>query len=211
MSLEKFDQALKEKLLSVYPNVIFSSLSEAIKHSADNEIKSQTAEGENRDKKKSEKIVSLPLIAFDRINNPFAFERAANDPSIRRGRRRIREEELVGEKAFPVDIHYQIDIVSDKRREVDGIWRELVMFLHNHNGLNVHYDYGEEGFDEQYVIHLMDTDNTTDVTEFQNVGRIYRQTIDVEIPDARMLFVDKLDIVKEFPVRVIELEEDEDV
>lgn len=211
MSLEKFDIALEDKLKSVFPNVVFSSLSKALEHSTDAEVMSKTHEGESREKKKDEKIVSVPLIAFDRINNPFAFDYIANDPSIRRGRCVIKEELPVRERALPIDIHYQIDIISDKRREVDGIWRELVMYLYTSPNIKVHYDYGEGGFDELYPLKLMDTDNTTDVETFSNIGRIYRQTIDVEVPHAKLLFIDPVNIIKEFPIRFIELGDSEDV
>lgn len=196
---------MEEKLKSVFPNVMFSSLSKVLEHSTDIEVKSETHEGENRDKKKSEKISSLPVIAFDRINNSFNFDFQANDPMTRRGRKVIREDESVREKVLPVNIHYQIDIVSDRRVEVDGIWRELVMYLATHNEICVHYDYGEGDIPEKYPIRLMDTDNTTDVSEFSNIGRVYRQTISIEIPQAKLIFIEPVYLIKDFPVRVINL------
>lgn len=208
MSLESYDEALKKKLESVFPNVVFSSLSKAFTHTADSEVLSQTHDGELRQKEKKEQIVALPMIAFDRINNGLNFEFRANDPAIRRGRFVIKEEEPLLEKTLPINPQYQIDIVSDRRVEVDGIWRELVMFLYTNPLLEVEFG-GKTPFVESFPLKIMDTDNTTDIEDFSNTGRIYRQTLTVEIPQAQLFFLDSADLIKNIPIRTIQLDEKE--
>lgn len=208
MSLESYDEALKRKLEGVFPNVVFSSLSKALARSADSEVISQTHEGELRQKEKKEQVVALPMIAFDRINNGLNFEFRANDPAIRRGRHVIKEEDSYLEKALPINPQYQIDIVSDRRVEVDGIWRELVMYLYTNPLIDVEFG-GKTPFVEQFPLKLMDTDNTTDIEDFSNTGRIYRQTLTVEIPQAQLFFLDSANLVRNIPIRTIQLDEEE--
>lgn len=209
MSLECYDRALKKKLEGVFPNVIFSSLSKALAHSADSEIVTKSSDGDVRVKEKHEQVVAVPLIAFDRINNGLNFEFRGNDAAIRRGRFVIREEEPLLEKQLPINPQYQIDIVSDKRVEVDGIWRELVMFLYTRPEIDVEFD-GDNPFVEKFNIKLMDTDNTTDVEDFTNIGRVYRQTLTIEIPQAVLLFQGPANLINQFPIRTIHLDEEEE-
>lgn len=214
MSLERYDEALLYKLKKVYPNTIFSSLSNVLGHEADEEVVSKANDGTVSEKKKKEQKVAVPLIAFDRINNPLNFEFAANDPMIRRGRHIIQdfEEEKINtrEKALPVNLQYQVDILSDRRVEVDGIWRELVMYLYLNPNVEVEFFFENKPFKEEFPIKIMDTDNTTDVQDFSNTGRMYRQTINLEIQQAKLLFIDRVNVVEKFPLRVIELREEGD-
>lgn len=204
MSLERYDLALEKKLKCVFPNVKFYNLEEGLSESSSNQVESEDANGVNREKQASDQIVSVPVILFDRINNPFAFERQGNDPLIRRGRHLQRGGEDVREHAFPVDLQYQIDIVSDKRVEVDGIWRELTYYLYVNSNIAVVLRFNDEDQEYLFNIKLIETDNTTDVASFSDKGRLYRQTITIEIPDAKMIIDERVKLVEEFPVRVLE-------
>jgi hypothetical protein len=205
MSLERYDIAMKEKLKNVFPNVVFSSLSQVPANSADVEVKSQTADGDVEVKTKASQKVALPMIAFDRINNPLNFEFGANDPAIRRGRYVIVEEQNLREQTVPININYQIDILSDKRVEVDGIWRELVMYLYTRPNLAVKFLFDEEEYVEEFPIKMMETDNTTDIEDFNDKGRLYRQTLNIEIPQAKLIFDRTVSIVEEIPIHIVEL------
>lgn len=194
MSLKKYDEALERKLLGVYPNVLMVDDSEAFEKYA----------SEHKDGK--EKVeVRLPLISFYRINNPFNFETFGNDSHIRRGRYVIEEKSRI--KAFPVNIMYQIDIWSDRKQEVDDIWRELVMFLYEDPEIEVEFDGLSELY--SYNTHLVQTDNTTDVATFYDKGRIYRQSINLEVRQAQMLFLSNVSLAERIPVRVVAGEDDD--
>ena len=158
----------------------------------------------NAEDRKEKNVVKLPLIAFDRINNPFALDYSANDPMVRRGRFIIEKE--FRERAFPITPQYQIDIISDKRVEVDDIWRELVMYLYINPNVDVTYGNGEDKFTETYPIKLLDTDNTTDVESFSDRGVLYRQTISLEITNAKMLFKSDTKLIETIPLRIVEIE-----
>ena len=96
-------------------------------------------------------------------------------------------------RALPVKLTYQITIWSDRRREVDDIYRELMMYLMTDNP---HIEVMMEGLEvpEKFVLEVTDTDTTTDVDSFADRGRIYTQNILVDVPEAQLLFS------KEFPI-----------
>lgn len=194
MSLKSYDIALLEKIKRVFPNTLITSESNALLLSG-------------RGDKNLE--VNLPLITFDRINNQLAMREFGNDPMVRRGRM-VKDETRVS--SYPINITYQIDIWSDKRVEVDDIWRELVHFFYIDPEVSVKFD----GIDEKedFPLMLLDTDNTTDVTNFSESGRLYRQTISTEINQAKMMFVDDYKPIKHLDIRLVTLgppDESEDI
>lgn len=238
MSLEYVDKALKKKLKSVYPNVIFGPLSKALDDSTDtcgdvvsdgklvssdpnlyeiinNENINPVAclgvpstyagiSDENTNDRREKNVVKFPLIAFDRINNPFALDYSANDPMVRKGRFVVESESR--ERAFPVTPQYQIDIISDRRVEVDDIWRELVMYIYINPNVDVEYGNDEDKFTLTYPIKLLDTDNTTDVESFSDKGNIYRQTISLEVTNVKMIFKTNTSLIESIPIRIVEFE-----
>lgn len=234
MSLACVDEALTEKLKSVYPNVYFGPLFRVLEKDAfDNKKKfsedlitteedTQKSQVIDRDSKntvanktsskqykqgKNQHIIAFPMIAFDRMNNPFGFQYRANDPAIRRGRF-LGKEESLRERAFPVTPLYQIDVISDRRFEVDEIWRELCMYLYLKPNVDVIYSKGtKEEFSESYPIKLMDTDNATDVMKFEEMGVIYRQTISIQVTNVQMIFDKEVNLIEDIPVRYLEMKE----
>lgn len=233
MSLEATDKALKDKLSSVYPNVVFGPLQDALKNSIENRVPQKSVDSaeiltvetdnysveqtekkehlgisnppvykNNPDKTEESYVVKFPMIAFDRINNPFGTEFFGNDPSIRRGR----FNGIVRERAFPVTPQYQIDIISDRRHEVDEIWRELVMYLYLYKEIEVNYspDTPEETV-QKYYIELLDTDNTTDIDTFGDNGRVYRQTLSLQVSNVQMIFNKEIKLIEQIPLRIVDM------
>lgn len=187
MSLKCYDEAIMEKVKKVFPNVTWADEEGAL----------------NRNAEKDNKLVAtLPLITLYRTNNTFNFEQFGNDSHTRRGRYVLPSEERI--KAFPVNIYYQMDIYSDKRVEVDDIWREIIQFFYTDPEIDVHFEGLEIPY--KYVVWLVDTDNTTDVSSFSDRGRIHRQTINLEVRQAQMLFTKYLKAVREIPLRMVEID-----
>lgn len=187
MSLKCYDEGLMNKVKKVFPNVTWADDESAL----------------NRNAEKDGKVVAtLPLITLYRTNNTFNFDRFGNDSHTRRGRYVLPDEVRI--KAFPVNIFYQMDIYSDKREEVDDIWREICQLFYIDPEIDVHFDGIEIPY--KYVCFLVDTDNTTDVSSFSDRGRIHRQTINLEVRQAQMLFVEHEKSVREIPLRVVELD-----
>lgn len=139
--------------------------------------------------------VKFPLISFWRIANPVDFP-GGNFAMRHRGKivqTDYTDQKGVRWRALPVKLTYQITIWSDRRREVDDIYRELMMYLMTDNP---HIEVMMEGMEvpEKFVLEVTDTDTTTDVDSFADRGRIYTQNILVDVPEAQLLFS------KEFPI-----------
>lgn len=236
MSLKCMDKAVVTKIKSVYPNVVFGPLSRALQLDADTKVdyndeglvrtsdpydwEVNPRENENPKaagphgahdfgSKRTSKngVVAFPLIAIDRINNPFDFTGSANDPLIRRGWKAYMNG--TAEMALPVLPMYQIDVISNSRYEVDEIWREISMYLYLNPNIPVIYSEGTENeFVEEYPLLILDTDNVTDVDTFTTNGIIYRQTITAQLQDAKLLFHKNRNLIEEIPIHVEPFNED---
>ena len=78
---------------------------------------------------------------------------------------------------------YQIDVVGDEREAVDILYTELVMFLVRFPEIRVRFPYNESG--EIVVDSRIDSVvNNSDIANEENLGRMYRYTITVEVPNA---------------------------
>lgn len=182
MSLAAYDEGVLKYLKDAmnFDNIINSAESRAFGDVA-----------EHTDKVK----VKFPLISFWRIANPVDFP-GGNFAMRHRGkivRTDYTDQKGVRWRALPVKLTYQITIWSDRRREVDDIYRELMMYLMTDNP---HIEVMMEGMEvpEKFVLEVTDTDTTTDVDSFADRGRIYTQNILVDVPEAQLLFS------KEFPI-----------
>lgn len=182
MSLAAYDEGVLKYLKDAmnFDNIINSAESRAFGDVA-----------EHTDKVK----VKFPLISFWRIANPVDFP-GGNFAMRHRGKivqTDYTDQKGVRWRALPVKLTYQITIWSDRRQEVDDIYRELMMYLMTDNP---HIEVMMEGMEvpEKFVLEVTDTDTTTDVDSFADRGRIYTQNILVDVPEAQLLFS------KEFPI-----------
>ena len=182
MSLAAYDEGVLKYLKDAmnFDNIINSAKSRAFGDVA-----------EHTDKVK----VKFPLISFWRVANPVDFP-GGNFAMRHRGKivqTDYTDQKGVRWRALPVKLTYQITIWSDRRREVDDIYRELMMYLMTDNP---HIEVMMEGMEvpEKFVLEVTDTDTTTDVDSFADRGRIYTQNILVDVPEAQLLFS------KEFPI-----------
>ena len=191
MSLAAYDEGLLKYLKGAlsFDNIINSAESKAFDNIADHTDKVR---------------VDFPLISFWRIANPVDFS-GGNFAMRHRGK--VVSNDYVDMKgtrwrALPVRITYQITIWSDKRREVDDIYRELMMYLITDNP---HITVMMQGMDvpEDFVLEVTDTDTTTDVDSFADRGRIYTQNILVDVPEAQLLFSKEFPIAQNMEVRSV--------
>ena len=145
--------------------------------------------------------IEVPMISFWRTANPLAVEGGGSFGLRHRGR-------LIGQdddnthrwRALPINISYQITIWSDKRREVDDIFRELMMYLMIDNP---HIEVKFEGRDtpEKFLIEVTDTDDGTDIEGFDERGRLYMTHILIDIKEAQLIFDRYSPRAKDIPVR----------
>lgn len=188
MSLKNFDEAMVQKIKGVFPNV---------KNAQEDRLTSNALD------EKAE--LRIPLITVWRIGNPLAFGQFSNDSMVRRGF--WHPESLTDGykvKGVPVRIQYQIDIISDKRTEVDDIFRELAMFLYESGVLKVEFSMGEglEPVIRDFTLTVLDNNPGTDYASFSDRGKLYKETINVEIPNAELIFLQSAKTVIDIPVRI---------
>ena len=191
--LGAYDEGLLNYLKSAlnFPNIVNAAESKAFDVSAD---------------KNSNKVeIQVPMISFWRIANPLTYEGGGNFAMRHRGRKvSVNREEAVAEawRSVPVTLSYQLTIWSDRRSEVDDIYRELIMYLLTDNP---HITIQLEGMDkpEQFYIHVTDTDTSTDVDSFSDRGKLYTQNIMIDIQDAQLIFSRDIKLAKNIPVRIL--------
>lgn len=181
MSLDLYDKALYKKISEVFPNVI---------NSAEESVFDNLSEGKTNinTKEKQDEVpkVMFPLISFWRTGNPpnMLGDGEGNYSSILRGRYIEIKEKRV--RVFPISITYQLSIWSDRRKEVDDIYREfLMMFFVDNPYLKVEV---EEEYIEEFSLQLIDSTTNIDTTSFLEKGRLYRQDIIIELPNAKLFY-----------------------
>lgn len=187
MSLKCFDEALLNKIKAVFPNVELAHEDRISSDATD-----QNAE------------LRIPLVTIWRTSNPLSFGQFSNDGMVFRGFRHKESNEIGSKvKALPVRIQYQIDIISDRRTEVDDIFRELAMFLYEESSLEVEFTVeNEEPLKREFTIQILDNNPATDYASFDDRGRLYRETINIEIPNGQLIFYHTVKNVLEIPIRI---------
>lgn len=185
MSLDIYDKALYKKISEVFPNVINSTEDSTFDNVAEKNMNIPTKELEDENPK-----VVLPLVSFWRTGNPpnILAEGEGNYPAILRGVLRKDGYNLTGKyiRTFPISISYQISIWSDRRKEVDDIYREfLMMFIIDEPYLSIKVD---EDYFEEFSLQLVDSFTNIDTMSFPNKGRLYRQDIVIDIPNAKLFY-----------------------
>lgn len=188
MSLSAYDEALKKKIEDVFPNVVLSQEERWATNATDKD-------GE----------LALPLIVIWRMSNALAFEGGMSTDSMVFGGWRERDKgNLIKEHALPINIVYQIDIVSDRRKEVDDIFRELAMMLYEEPTLSVNFDDGsDEPFIRDFTIHIQDNSTMTEYGGMDDRGKLYREVINIEIQNARLIFIEGAKRVNSIPIRLV--------
>lgn len=196
MTLQCFDQAVVKKLQNVFPNVVSSQEERLSSDGIDSNAE-----------------LRIPLIYVWRTSNALALGVYSSDPMVRRGLWHPNDDDDYGKylRSLPVTITYQIDIISDKRSEVDDIFRELAYFLYKKDSLSVEFDLGdnEEPLVREFTIKLLDNSPGTDYGSFSDRGRLYRETLNIEISNASLLFISSRKKVLNIPVRIYTVENGE--
>lgn len=178
MSLYAYDQGLLNYLKDAlsFDNIINSAESAAFSNIV-----------EEGDEEKDLKI-EVPMISFWRTANPLTIDGGGPFGLRHRGRIIGGTEEISHRwRALPITISYQITIWSDRRKEVDDIFRELIMYLTTDNPMiEVQFDGRDEP--EKFVLEVTDTDDGTDIESFDDRGRLYMTHIMVDVKEAQLIF-----------------------
>lgn len=196
MSLSAYDKALESKLKIVFPNVINSSEDSALFNSAERYSNIPKKESD-----KSKATIALPMISFWRIENPpnIYGSMEGNFPLVNKGLLLRDKDNYI--QSIPISIQYQVSIWSDRRQEVDDIYREFLMYiLHDEPYLRVKVD--KFNITEDFTLLLVDSSTNIDTSSFIDGGRMYRQDIILEIDNAKLWYTgSEVNRVKDIEVR----------
>jgi hypothetical protein len=179
MSLLDYDRSLFERVRSIYDEVIFASPDEAFK------INASQHGGQ----------VLMPFVSVWRMPE-FAINRAQyNDVRVRYGESlRLADSNIRKARGVPVTLTYQIDVYSNKRITCDGIASELLLNFLESPFVNVRFNFFGVTFEQQFEMVTSDNvSDNTNISDFEDTGRIYRLTIEVLLSEAIIYRVDGFD------------------
>lgn len=170
MNLCNYDNALKDKLLAVFENVVNCSEDRVL-------IESESDS--------PEATVALPLISFWRLTSEFDITQY-NFPATRRGRpmQKINENTRLNNIEVPINLSYQIDVWSDRQYETDQLYQELLLYFLQEPYLEVALN--NDDLKENFYFTITDTNTSIDLSEFSENGALYRQTITIGCDSAKV-------------------------
>lgn len=187
MDLYSYDNALIDKLTKVFPNVINCSDDKVLSYSEDDD---------------EENNVSLPMISFWRLNSDFNLENF-NYSGTMRGRpmTKLNNTKGLNIQEIPINLIYQIDLWSDRRYEVDQLYKELLFYLIQEPYLNVLCETDMTVRD--FYFKITDTNTSIELAEFNDNGKIYRQIITIECDSAVLGVPVEKDLINKFEIRTV--------
>ena len=166
-----YDEAFREKLVKVFPNVII----------APPELAFVRSEQEGK--------VQLPLISLYRISNPIDLEDHNMYEHFSGKRIRVPEDEdaFLLEKSLSMTINYQLDIWAQWRSLADGLFREIVYYLLRNPNLEIKIP-EFNGEISTFALRYLDCDQPTDYESFEDKNIIHRYTLSYEVPRAKLFY-----------------------
>lgn len=104
------------------------------------------------------------------------------------------KETLLAEQLYSakVELTYQLDIWTANDIDRDDMLKEMLYFLTLYPYIAIEY----KGHKFTYPVLIGDITDSTDITGFESSGDIYRLTIPLQVPDARILYFDDIKLLK---------------
>ena len=207
--LMQYDKGIYRKVHDLWPETVFDAPEHCFQTQA---------------KRHKGKVV-LPMISIWRLGDFEINLDMYNDMMVRQGAigRTVGKAEFPNQRiaahGLPVNLQYQIDVYATRRDVCDGIVAELLIEFKERPYFTAHIqDSGDLNVDVEFDLLIDDNvvDNTS-ITDFEELGRLYRLTITGIVPSAVIFRIDTFnDIhkvpfdVEEFPKEVNGNDSDED-
>lgn len=104
------------------------------------------------------------------------------------------QETFIAEQLYSakVELTYQLDAWTANDIDRDDLLKEILYFLTLYPYIAIEY----RGHKFTYPILLGDITDSTDIASFENTGDIYRLTIPLQVPDARILYYEDVKLLK---------------
>lgn len=146
------------------------------------------------------KGIVLPALSLWR--NSLVLDKSSMPTQLRVGNIRYpNQERLLAEQLYStkVELSYQMDIWTANDIDRDDMLKEILYFLTLYPYIAI--EYREHKF--TFPILIGDITDSTDISSFENTGDIYRLTIPLQIPDARILYFDDVKLLKYIQLQYI--------
>lgn len=138
--------------------------------------------------------VKLPAISIWRTSHEFKPYTAPTQLRIPNFRKKLESDPLLARQIYSMEIHleYQLDIWASSDIDRDDMMKEILYFLVMYPDIYIEY----QGEKFTFPVYIQPPDDTTDIANFDSTGDLYRITIPLSIPDARLLFYQDAKLAK---------------
>ena len=188
MSIYIYDKAIIEKFKEIlrYPRISIVPFESAFRKSG--------VDGDD---------VTLPFVSISRQGWSLT-QQTKNITGYMVGKPKTKNDIYYTNAYLPIEIHYNIDIVTRNREENDELCRELILYIHRHPELIAEVTY--LGITQRFGFHWFlgnDVVDNSEISEFENRGQYYRSTLSMVVDEAQLIYVEKYVPVKEIQIRFI--------
>lgn len=150
--------------------------------------------------------VTLPFVSISRQGWSLT-QQTKNITAYMVGKSKTKNNIYYTNAYLPIEIQYNMDIVTRNREENDELCRELILYIHRHPELIAEVTY--LGITQRFGFHWFlgnDIVDNSEIAEFENRGQYYRSTLSMVVDEAHLLYVEKYVPVKEIQIKFIEQE-----
>ena len=188
MSVYIYDKAITEKLKDILGDPRISIVP------FENAFRKSGVDGDD---------VTLPFVSISRQGWGLT-QQTKNITAYMVGKPKIKNDIYYTNAYLPIQIQYNLDIVTRNREENDELCRELILYIHRHPELIAEVTY--LGITQRFGFHWFlgnDVVDNSEISEFENRGQYYRSTLSMVVDEAQLLYVEKYIPVKELQIKFI--------
>lgn len=147
--------------------------------------------------------VTLPFVSISRQGWSLT-QQTKNITAYMVGKPKVKKDIHYTNAYLPIEIQYNIDVVTRNREQNDELCRELILYIHRHPELIAEVTY--LGITQRFGFHWFlgnDVVDNSEISEFENRGQYYRSTLSMVVDEAQLLYVEKYVPVKEIQIKFI--------
>lgn len=166
-----YDKAMENKLKDVFENTTYAPVDKFYeRHLLAN----------------SNQPVKLPALSIWRVSHEFKPGNARTQVSIPNFSMIHPDEDYAKRNIYSMQISlsYHLDIWASTDIDRDDMMQELLYFLTLYPDIFIEY----QGQKFEFPIIIEPPDDVTDIANFGSTGDLYRVTIPLQVPDARLMF-----------------------
>ena len=181
-----YDKALVEKFSKVMPGkVVYASV--------DRFYERYLLSNDNK---------GLVLPALSVWRSSLVLDKSSLPTQLRVGNARFpNQQTFLAEQLYSakIELSYQMDIWTASDTDRDDMLKEILYFLTLYPYIAIDY----RGHRFTYPIVIGDITDASDISSFENTGDIYRLTIPLQVPDARIMYYDDIKLLKYIDLKFV--------